>query len=232
MREKILALLVAKFPGTRKDGLAQLAGTLSLQVATEDEATAIIEKLAADKVNNFVVNWRRDMDKEVVDSTKTFENNLKAKYDLVEKKTEVTPGSDPKPADSADIATIVANAIKAAVEPLQQKLSAFEGAKTTDARMQLVQAKFVNVPDAYKNQQLEYNKMLIGSMTDEQFNAHLTKLDGDITALNQELADKGMAGATKPVFGKTNTEGVSAAVQSYLESKSDKAENGLKGKQL
>ena len=38
MKERILALLIAKFSGVRKDGLTALARSLALQCATEDEA--------------------------------------------------------------------------------------------------------------------------------------------------------------------------------------------------
>ena len=38
MKKTILALLVAKFQGVRKDGLSVMAGILALQAATEEEA--------------------------------------------------------------------------------------------------------------------------------------------------------------------------------------------------
>jgi hypothetical protein len=42
MKEKILALLTAKFSGARKDGLSQMARGLALQASTEDEAKALV----------------------------------------------------------------------------------------------------------------------------------------------------------------------------------------------
>ena len=38
MKGKILALLETKFQGERKDGLNHLAGAISLQVTTDEEA--------------------------------------------------------------------------------------------------------------------------------------------------------------------------------------------------
>ena len=43
MKEKILALLMAKFPGVRKDGLNQVARMMALHVATEDDAKQFVE---------------------------------------------------------------------------------------------------------------------------------------------------------------------------------------------
>lgn len=77
MKERILALLIAKFSGVRKDGLTALARSLALQCATEDEAKALVDKLTDAQVGEFVKEYRADVDKEVSDSNKTFETNLK-----------------------------------------------------------------------------------------------------------------------------------------------------------
>ena len=84
----ILALLVAKFPGVRKDGLNMLARMMALQMETEDEAKAAVERLTRDGVDAFVRDFRSDVDKEVSDGTRTFEENLRRKFDLVEKQSE------------------------------------------------------------------------------------------------------------------------------------------------
>ena len=42
LTEEILALLRTQFPGVREDGLQQLAASLSLQVATKEEAAEIV----------------------------------------------------------------------------------------------------------------------------------------------------------------------------------------------
>lgn len=52
LTEEILALLRTQFPGVREDGLQQLAASLSLQVATKEEAAEIVGKIAADKVQH------------------------------------------------------------------------------------------------------------------------------------------------------------------------------------
>jgi len=233
MKDKILALLIAKFAGVRKDGLAQLATALSLQAEKEEDATAIIEKMSPEKVNDFVKDWRKEVDKEVSTSTRTFESTLKEKFDLVEKHNPDS-GKDKKgtQTDTTDIATIVANAIKAAVAPLQQELSAFKGEKITESRLQQLQGKFANVPDSYKSQRLADAKMFINSMDDAAFSEYLTKTEGDITAFSQELADKNLAGHGRPLLGKTNNDGVSSAVASFITSKSPDNAKVLTGKEI
>jgi hypothetical protein len=77
MKEKLLALLTAKFAGVRKDGLTQLAHALSLQAANDEEAEALIGKLTKDQVDTYIKEFRADVDKEVIEGNKTFETNLK-----------------------------------------------------------------------------------------------------------------------------------------------------------
>lgn len=88
MRETILALLIAKFSGVRKDVLNHMARAFALQVATEDEAKTLVEKITDAQVNEFVKEVRADVDKEVSESNKTFEANLKKKFNFVAKQTE------------------------------------------------------------------------------------------------------------------------------------------------
>lgn len=96
MKEKILALLVAKFTGVRKDGLTQMARLYALQAATDDEAKALVDKLTKEQVDDFIREFRGDVDKEVSEGNKTFETNLKKKFDFVEKKGTSNTG-DPEP---------------------------------------------------------------------------------------------------------------------------------------
>ena len=65
--QQILALLIAKFSGVRKDGLEQMARTLALQCTNEDEAKTLIEKITDAQVNEFVKEYRKIVDKEVSD---------------------------------------------------------------------------------------------------------------------------------------------------------------------
>ena len=58
----ILALLAAKFPGVRKDGLNMLARLMALQTETENEAKAAVERLTRDGVDAFVRDFRSDVE--------------------------------------------------------------------------------------------------------------------------------------------------------------------------
>lgn len=52
------------------------------------------------------------------------------------------PNPEPKPQETPDIADIVAKAVAAAINPLQEKLTAFESAKTAELAVKQAQEKF------------------------------------------------------------------------------------------
>lgn len=203
MKEKIIALLTAKFSGVRKDGLARLAGALSLQVANEEEAGVLVEKLTPEKVNEFITDYRKDVDKEVSDSNRTYETNLKKKHQFVEIKTDDDDPAKKSKGANDDETPAWAKAMMEQNKLLTEKIARIEGDKTNSTRLQTIEGRLKNVPEAFKAKALkDFKRMNFES--DESFNEYLTELDTDVTTLTQELADKGLASHSKPAFGNPN----------------------------
>ena len=222
MYEKILALLVAKHAGVRKDALAQMARSLTLTVTTEEEANGLVEKLPAEQVSNFAKEYRKYVDKEVSDAIKTFEGTLK-KFDVVDKKNPES-GKDPNPADPNDIASIVKAAVAEAIKPFQSELAGYKGLEITKTRLQTLEGKLKDVPETFKSQKLkDFGRISFES--DESFNEYLTESEADISAFNQEMANKGLTGQGKPMFGHKNADGVSAGVAAYIADKTTPAKD-------
>lgn len=221
MKEKILALLLAKFAGVRKDGLARLATALSLQAGDETEAGELVEKLTTEKVNEFVTDYRKDVDKEVSDANKTYEGNLKKKYEFVEKKNP-DPNPNPNPNPTPDDTPAWAKSLIDQNKALTDRLAAIETGKTVETRLQQLQSKFTekNLPESFTAQKLKDFKRM-NFQNEEEFAEYLGEVDTDITAFSQELADKGLTGQTRPIFGAPNKEGVSSAVQSFIQTKTE-----------
>ncbi len=195
MYQILLALLTAKFSQARRDGLQQLARSLSLQVADETEAQALVEKLQEDKVTDFIKNWRKEVDSEVTRSTKTYEDNLKQKYDLVEKKKPAPIA--PKPSDPNDIQVVIAQAVKSAVEPLQTEIASLKSGKTLEIRKQVLQSKLEKAPQAFRNMVLkQFDKMQFKS--EEDFDAFVSETENDIKTLEQESANNGLSQFPRP----------------------------------
>lgn len=230
--EQILALLMAKFSGVRKDGLEQMARTLALQCANEEEAKSLVEKITDAQVNDFVKEFRKGVDKEVSEAGKTLETNLKKKYDFVEKKTDPDPndgGAAPKP---NDIAAIVADAVAGAVKPLQERLEKYEQGEISRTRLQALQDKLSACKDeTFKAQTLkDFGRMNFDS--DDAFNEYLSEKEADIKTANQSVADVNLRqGAGAPMMAQKNEDGVSKAVSDFIASQKPDA-NALTGKEV
>ena len=147
---EIVALLETQFPGVRKDGLNQLARVIAMQVNTKEEATGIVGKLTAEAVAKFVADWRKDADAEIDKANKTREDNLRKKYDFVEKKPE-EGGTLPAPAGTLDAATVqamITNAVKEATKGLQSEVTSLQSAAVTANRRETLVKQLAAVPKA------------------------------------------------------------------------------------
>lgn len=227
MKKIILALLVAKFQGARKDGLNVLAGTLALQASTEEEAKALVEKITDAQVNEFIKDYRKDVDKEVSESNKTFETNLRKKYDFKEK--EVEPGNDPS---KNDIAEIVKAAVAAAVKPFEEKLSGYETKNIADSRLAKLNEKLNDCKDeTFKAQTLkDFARMTFAN--DDDFTQYLNDKISDIATANQNMANVALGGASgKPLFAQKGDDGISKGVADFVASQKPEA-NAFTGKEV
>ncbi len=229
MKKTILALLVAKFQGARKDGLNVLAGILALQASTEDEAKALVEKITDAQVNEFIKDYRKDVDKEVSESNKTFETNLRKKYDFKEK--EVEPGNKPSE-NPNDIAEIVKAAVAAAVKPFEEKLSGYETKNIADSRLAKLNEKLNDCKDeTFKAQTLkDFARMTFAN--DDDFTQYLNDKTADIATANQNMANAALGGASgKPLFAQKGDDGISKDVADYVASQKPEA-NAFTGKEV
>lgn len=235
MKKKLLELLEAKFPGARKDGLQQLANSLSLTVTTEDEATAVVGKITADQVADYIKEWRRVADAENSAAAQTRENNIRDKYDLTEKGTPApTPAPTPKPGEGAtftaqDIQRIVEEAVTKATQGLQSTVATMQATDIAKARREKIEALFgKDTPETYK-------KTVLAGLEgrtfkdDADFDAFAELTKNNHAAFMQDMADRSLRGE-KPLLGGTNKDGVSNAVESYVKTKTEQTGNDLGGK--
>lgn len=234
MKEKILALLQTKFAGVRTDGLNQLATTMALTVTTEEEATQTVEKLTAEMVGQFITDWRKDIDSEITKANKTHEENLKKKFNFVEKGAHLKdpePEPNPNPNPPALTSEAIAAIVQKAIEPFASELNSIKTTKVIETRKQLLSKELETLEEEFRDPFIKaFDRM---TFTDEEdFNSHLENVKSDVAKLNQSLIDKGLSG-NRPImsFGKSNKEGVSEATQAFINSQTTDADK-LKGKEI
>lgn len=149
MKQKIKEALKQKY-GTRAN---KELGQLQLGIGDEvfERVAASVETLITDEsaIEGFVnsentLNLLKSY-QSVNDKLRAFEN--KPKPEPTPKPSDngnqpPEPNPEPKPQDTPDIAAIVAQAVAAAINPLQEKLNAFESAKTAEQAVKQAQEKF------------------------------------------------------------------------------------------
>ena len=222
MREIIIALLTAQFAGVRKDVLNSLARSLALQVSNEDEAKALVGKLTREQVEGYGREYRAEVDKEVSESTRTFEANFRKKYNIADGKTEPgggDGGSKGKGEGADDIQQLIKAAVSEALKPMQETIAGYEADKVGKARLQALTEKLASCKDeTFKAQAVkDFKRMQFES--DDAFTEYLTEKETDIAAANQAMADAALTGQGKPMFGgKDEKTGVSSAVAAYVQS--------------
>ena len=232
--EQLIALLTAKFSGVRKDGLAQLAKSLVYTVTTEEEAQALVEKLTDQQVTEFVKDWRKEVDAEVSRGVQTAEGNFKKKYKVEDPNPNPNPSPDPNPNpnDPVDINATIQKAIEAAVKPIQDKLSKYEGDEIFKSRKSTLETKLEKAPETFRNKILkDFSRMSFED--DEKFTEYLTETENDLKEFEQEFSNSGLRAMGKPFrAGGGEPEVVSSAVKDFVESKKEGSTSALGGKEV
>lgn len=230
MFKTILALLIAAFgnvTGVRKDGLTNLARGLSLQATNDEEAKAIVDKLTEAQVIEFCKGYRQDVDKEVSESNKTLEANIRKKFNIKDDiKTE--PGGDDEKKD--DIAAIVKAAVDAALAPMKETIDGFKAKEVGKTRLQALEDALKECKDEnFKTQTLkDFGRMSFAS--DDDFNEYLSGKTADVKTANQRVADDALRGGGAPLFSQKEAEtGVSKGVSEFIKSQSPEG-NAFAGK--
>lgn len=228
--EQILALLTARFAGVRKDGLAQMAKSILLNVTNEEEAQAQVDRLNETQVTDFVKEWRAEVDREVASGIETYKKKNPAKK---EGEGDPEPPTPPNPpADPTDIAAIVAQAVAAQLKPLQEEIGNYKKADVSKNRRAALEDKLKEAPEKFKSKILkDYDRMNFD--TEETFTEYLTETEADLTDFTQDLANQGLGRFPRPVqISQGKPSEVPADVAGFIKSQAPESATNLGGKEV
>ena len=213
MKEKILKLLETKFQGTRKDGLSILAGVLAMTATDDETAQKVVDALTADQVKDFITDYRKGADAEITKANQTAEENLRKKYDFVEKGKK----NDPEPPQPN-----IEEIIQKATAPLLERIAGLEGQGIKATRRAQFDKAIENAPDTVKALLVE-NFEGANFDTDEAFTAYLQKTSETASKLAQDFNNTKLATMRLPQFGNNDPSGVSAEMKAYVDAKTKKS---------
>ena len=188
--EQILAGLQTKFTGVDAAILTRIATKKAEGVTDETKVNSIVEGINFSDVLNPYGDFRAG------DASKTAVTNYEKKHNLKDGKpvktttTTTTTKAEDKP---DDMATIIANAVSAAVKPLSDKLAQFETEKSQATRQEqiMAKAKEYGIPENYAKR---------CAIKDDE------DLDTYFKDLKQEFANDGFKGVTPPESAEAKIE--------------------------
>ena len=196
--EQILAGLQTKFSGVDAAILTRIATKKAEGVTDASQVPTIVEGVGfADVLTNYG-------DFRAGDATFKSVQNYEKKHNLKDGKPIENPNPNPNPnPDQPDMATIIANAVSAAVKPLSDKLSQFETEKTQATRQEQVMAKAkeYGIPETFAKRY---------AIPDD------ADLDTYFKDAKQELANIGFSGATPPESAESKIEKESESIAKMI----------------
>lgn len=199
MKEKILVALKTKYKtfGFGDKAFDGVADYLSKTVAEESQIETAISG-GEGLLKAFQEN---------IDTVRNEKSGLQKQLDELKTKIEnpnSNPGPNPKPEDKADMATIIANAVSAAVKPLSDELAQFKAEKLQATRQEqiLAKAKEYGIPENYAKG---------CAIKDDE------DLDVYFKDLIQEFANDGFKGVTPPESAETKIEKESESIANMID---------------
>ena len=199
--EQILAGLQQKFSGVDTAILTRIATKKAEGVTDETKVNSIIEGISFSDVLNSYGDFRAG------DASRTSVLNYEKRHNLKDGKpvetttTTTTTKAEDKP---DDMATIIANAVSAAVKPLSDKLAQFETEKSQATRQEqiMAKAKEYGIPENYAKR---------CAIKDDE------DLDAYFKDLKQEFANDGFKGVTPPESAEKKIEKESESIAKMID---------------
>ncbi len=180
IQELILAGLQTKFSGVDTAILTRIATKKAEGATDETKVNSIVEGISFSDVLNSYGDFRAG------DATRTSIQNYEKKHNLKDGKPVETPTPQQQATEQQpDMATIIANAVSAAVKPLSEKIAQFEAEKSQATRQEqiMAKAKEYGIPETFAKRY---------AIPDD------ADLDTYFKDAKQELANIGFSGVTPP----------------------------------
>jgi hypothetical protein len=209
--EQILAGLKTKFKGVEVATLQRIATNKSEGVTDESKVNSIVEGISFQDVLQSYGDYRAG------DAQKTAVQNYEKKYDIKDGKAvedhkkpdEPTPSAEPTPpveqgkGKGQDMAQLIANAVTAAVKPLNDQLASL----TAEKQAQEWNAKVGEVAKSFGIPEFAYKGKTIDPQTD---------LNKYFVDLKQEMTNSGFQFAKAPQTAeqdqKTETDAIAKQI--------------------
>lgn len=184
MKEKLLALLVAKFVGVSEATLERIAAKKAGSVSDESQLQSITDSI------DFGQILQSEVDSKITDSNKKAIQNYEATHKLVNGKPVVTdpPKTDPPAPDEPAWFKTYREKQDAETLALKQKLEGYEMKENQATLFAKAKAKLGDkkIPESY------WSKRNMSVQSEDQIEAVVTEIESDYNSFKQELINAGV----------------------------------------
>lgn len=192
MKKEILEALKAKFVGVSEAILSRIADKLAKTAKTSEEVATAVEGVTFQQVLESYGDSR------ATEAQQSAVTNYEKKHGLKDgKKLEAGEGEGNKGGKTGegegaggDIAAQIAAAVNNALKPLNDKLAALEGEKTTNSRRSVL-SKILEGSHERIRQRYEKDFARMNFKDDEEFNGWIDEITPDIEAIRNDFETKG-----------------------------------------
>lgn len=210
----LIELLKQQFAGVqgiRPDTLAQLAAMIALVATTDEEKKSFVGKLTKEQVEAFQKDYRKSVDQEVTNSTKTFENNLRSKYDLVEKgKSGGGQHQDDDPKKE------LKEMLQEMLKPMQEQINGLQSKNQNDTRIEKLNEALKDCKDEILKSSTLRTFPMMNFADDAAFDTYINSLKEDVGKANQVIAERGLPNTPPTVNTVVDDKDVSPAMKAYV----------------
>lgn len=210
----LIELLKQQFAGVqgiRPDTLAQLAAMIALVATTDEEKKSFVGKLTKEQVEAFQKDYRKSVDQEVTNSTKTFENNLRSKYDLVEKgKSGGGQHQDDDPKKE------LREMLQEMLKPMQEQINGLQSKNQNDTRIEKLNEALKDCKDEILKSSTLRTFPMMNFADDAAFDTYINSLKEDVGKANQVIAERGLPNTPPTVNTVVDDKDVSPAMKAYV----------------
>lgn len=202
MKKEILEALKAKFPGVSESILGRIADKLAKTATTQEQVTTAVEGVTIQQVLESYGDSRATEAQQTAISNYEKKHGLKEGQKVEGGAPKTEPNKETTPAAGGDdLASQITAAVKAAVKPLQDEITALKTGKVTETRKQKLDAIISKLPEDLRK---PYARTPVNDLTDEEFEALTGEIQTEVEGLVTATTVRGA------VFGRPASGGAQA----------------------
>lgn len=211
MKKTILDALKAKFEGVSEAVLERIAEKLAKTVKTEEQVATAVEGVTLQQVIDSYGDSR------ATEATKTAVKNYETKHGLKDgvKVTGGEPEIKIEPKGGDENVPEWAKALIESNKALNDRLTKFEGDRTSESRKQKLSTIIGKLPEKLRK---AYERIPLDNLSEDEFNTLQGEIEGEVNAIVSESRTKGA------VFGRPSSPATKTSSQPDKEATDDEAQ--------